>query len=229
MAIKLPVRNYFTFQELIARWQCSENELKHAVIIGNIKPSIRLNGEFNTITWQIDSYGNYFPKEFFSNNLENIEFKFRPHGWLYLQDPIQTGPFEGEFGFASDDRDPDKDEMPFSSWFKLKKPFSVDEVKNDAAFLLTEIAAYECQNSIEFVKPSITKPLNTRERENLLRLVIGMAIRGYGHDPLSQKSTVPKEIANDLIKLGMGLSDDTVRKYLKQAAETVLPSIPRAS
>jgi hypothetical protein len=68
------------------------------------------------------------------------------------------------------------------------------------------------------------KPLTTTERNTLLKLVIGMAIKGYSHDPAASKSTAPKEIADDLADLGMTITDDTVRKYLKQAVVNVLPA-----
>jgi hypothetical protein len=68
------------------------------------------------------------------------------------------------------------------------------------------------------------KSLNTLERSTLLKLIIGMAIKGYSYDPGALKSTAPKEIADDLAALGMSITDDTVRKYLKQAADTVLPA-----
>lgn len=64
-----------------------------------------------------------------------------------------------------------------------------------------------------------TKELKQRERSNLLRLVIGLAVVAYKYDPKTARSTVPKELSDDLIKLGIQLSDDTVRKYLKEAAE----------
>lgn len=73
-------------------------------------------------------------------------------------------------------------------------------------------------------KSALDKPLAIRERDTLLKLVIGMAIKGYSHDPAASKSTAPKEIADDLTALGMTITDDTVRKYLKQAADNVLPT-----
>ena len=78
-------------------------------------------------------------------------------------------------------------------------------------------------------KGDADQSLGTRERGTLLKLVIGMAVKGYGHDPAAAKSTAPKEITDDLAGLGMSVTDDTVRKYLKQAADTVLPSKPHQS
>jgi hypothetical protein len=70
----------------------------------------------------------------------------------------------------------------------------------------------------------VDKPIGTRERNTLLKLVIGMAINGYGHSPGAAKSDAPANIASDLANLGLDVTDDTVRKYLKEAAQTVLPT-----
>ena len=68
------------------------------------------------------------------------------------------------------------------------------------------------------------KPLGTTERQTLLRLVIGMAVQGYRFDPLAKRNTAVSEIADDLAAVGIRIDPDTVRRYLKEAAETVLPS-----
>ena len=68
------------------------------------------------------------------------------------------------------------------------------------------------------------KPLGTTERTYLLRLVIGMAIDGYGYDPQAKKSDVPKVVADAISARGMDMTDDTVRKYLKEAVTKVLPA-----
>lgn len=63
------------------------------------------------------------------------------------------------------------------------------------------------------------KPLSTKERETLLKIVIGMARDSYKYDPKLNRSSVPQEIADDLAKHSIFLDVDTVRKWLKQAAE----------
>jgi hypothetical protein len=68
----------------------------------------------------------------------------------------------------------------------------------------------------------------TAERNNLLKLVIGMAVQGYKYDHRAAKSGIPKEIAGDLAQCGLALSDDTVRKYLKEAAKLLEPKPPQA-
>jgi hypothetical protein len=66
---------------------------------------------------------------------------------------------------------------------------------------------------------SIDKPLGARERDSLLKLVIGLAIGGYGYDPKARRSENPAEIASDLAKLDLALDTDTIRKWLREAAE----------
>ncbi len=65
--------------------------------------------------------------------------------------------------------------------------------------------------------------LGTKERESLLKIVIGMAVAGYSFDPKSSRSPTAKEVSDDLMKLGITLSDDTIRKYLKEGADLLPP------
>ena len=46
--------------------------------------------------------------------------------------------------------------------------------------------------------PSLEKPLSTRERDSLLKLVIGMAVGGYGYVPTANRSEQPAMIEEDL-------------------------------
>jgi hypothetical protein len=62
------------------------------------------------------------------------------------------------------------------------------------------------------------RALGTRERESLLKLIIGMAVGGYGYNPTAPRSEQPSEIASDLATSGVSLDVDTVRKWLKEAA-----------
>jgi hypothetical protein len=71
--------------------------------------------------------------------------------------------------------------------------------------------------------------LSAKERGYLLKMVIGMAILGYKYVPSNKKSLVTKEIADDVVALGMSITDDTVRKYLREAVEAVLPKNPHQS
>ena len=70
---------------------------------------------------------------------------------------------------------------------------------------------------------SLEGTLSTKERYMVLKIIIGMAIKGYNYDPAAAHSVVTKEITDDIRSLGMPIDGDTVRKYLTAAKETVLP------
>jgi len=68
--------------------------------------------------------------------------------------------------------------------------------------------------------------LGTRERDTLLKLVLGMVMARYRYSPEAPRNGAPIEIRNDLAKLAMSVDDDTIRKRLKEAVQTVLPARP---
>jgi hypothetical protein len=70
---------------------------------------------------------------------------------------------------------------------------------------------------------SATREISTRERDSLLKMVIGMAVKGYGYSPFVKRSDRVTEIASDLENAGVPLDADTVRKWLKAGAE-LLPA-----
>lgn len=74
-------------------------------------------------------------------------------------------------------------------------------------------------NLVSNKKQSRDKPLSTLERETLLKLVIGMAVDGYGYDPVAKRSPLAKELEDSFNKLGIPITDDTIRKWLKESAE----------
>jgi hypothetical protein len=74
-------------------------------------------------------------------------------------------------------------------------------------------------NAVRDRPPAGEKSLHTKERESLLKLVIGMAEAGYKYDPSAAKSDVPGKIVSDLLMLGLKIDVGTVRKYLEQGLE----------
>jgi len=59
--------------------------------------------------------------------------------------------------------------------------------------------------------------LDERERNSLLKLLIGMAAGRYRHELGAKKSVAVTPILQDVERLGLSVSDETVRKYLKEA------------
>lgn len=246
MAIKLPERNYLTFPELMKRWECEEDDLRRLIISGALKPSYVVNdgadlvtlvppGEGPDICWdwepkQVENDVDYDQEE----DREACKYKrVYTGGFYFLLLPEQTGPLDCSFVYFSKDRKyvPGSDTpcLMFGPGRKDRYPLKLSDVMKDGAVFLEEIEEYEVKNTKDEVPEKQERPPGRRERENLLKLVIGMAIAGYRHDPGAPRNTTPKEIADDLAKLGLRLGDDTIRKYLKEAADTVLPAKPRQS
>lgn len=103
------------------------------------------------------------------------------------------------------------------SWAKEKYAEALEFGKS--ALVERETQIHELKNQILQVSSKSERPLSTRERNSLLTLVIGLAIKGFAYDPTASRSTVITEIVSDLNELGLSLDADTVRKYLNEAKE----------
>lgn len=71
---------------------------------------------------------------------------------------------------------------------------------------------------------SLTKVLNFvdgREAVSMAKLITAMAIDAYGYDPRAKRGNIPKEIMGIADGLGLEISGDTIRKYLKKGAELI--------
>lgn len=97
----------------------------------------------------------------------------------------------------------------------------VDAVRAQGRTLIEERKAARVKAESAAVEEG--NPIRERERNTLLRIIIGMAVRGYAYDPDAARSDIPKTIADDLSGLGLECSDQTIREKLKEA-RALLPS-----
>lgn len=67
-------------------------------------------------------------------------------------------------------------------------------------------------------KVRVSEKFDNREKIAIAKLLVAMAIDHYGYDPKAARSPIPKEIQDMCATLGLSISDDTVRKYLKLGA-----------
>ena len=119
----------------------------------------------------------------------------------------------------------------FSAWAKAKNveiPIELAEISASPALQMPTTLQPEVMPAV--VIPAVPEPhpekqFGTRERENLLRVVAGMGIKGYSYDVNASKNGAIKDIVNDLAELGVQLSEDSIRKYLKDGAKLI--SIPK--
>lgn len=85
-----------------------------------------------------------------------------------------------------------------------------------------QIAALEAELESRRTHPPATqrpKSAETIEKQTRLRLIIGLVIASYNHDPRASRTTTAAAIRRDLETLGMSMDEDTIRKILREAAE----------
>jgi len=68
--------------------------------------------------------------------------------------------------------------------------------------------------------PTLKKE-NPKSIDSLTKMVIAMAIDGYGFDPTEKKSPIPGQITQCVETLGFSIDIDTVRKWLKAGADII--------
>jgi hypothetical protein len=67
------------------------------------------------------------------------------------------------------------------------------------------------------------KTLTNQERDTLLKLIAAMSCEQYGYTPDAKRSPVSSNIKDDLERVGLGMDDKTIRKWLKEASRLVNP------
>ena len=100
-------------------------------------------------------------------------------------------------------------------WAEVAKKQSetIEVMKARISTLIQRIA--DLENSEPPPKPEPS----TRERQSLLKLAIGMAMKKYHYGPALAKNSAISNIATHLRELGIPLDEDTIRKYLNEAKE----------
>lgn len=98
----------------------------------------------------------------------------------------------------------------------------LQEAKNEIALLEDKVT--EQQTIIEKVKQdkAASEKLNPKSKGSLLKMILAMAIKGYGFNPEDKKSPIPGEIAVDTEALGLPVGDDTTRRWLREAAQLLI-------
>ncbi len=90
----------------------------------------------------------------------------------------------------------------------------------EAKLALATKEIHECKDR----DAKVEKALGTRERETVLKIIIAMAVKGYSYDPKTQRSDKIKDIENDTDACGVRVTDDTIRRYLREAAALLPPT-----
>ena len=67
-------------------------------------------------------------------------------------------------------------------------------------------------------KPNGEGKFDAREKTSLAKLLVAIVITEYGYDPSDRRSPIPKEIEGITARLGLEVSQDTIRKFLQLGA-----------
>lgn len=90
-----------------------------------------------------------------------------------------------------------------------------DQYAEQIAVLKAELEPLRAQDTIKR-RP---KSAETIEKQTRLKLIIGLAISCYNHDPRAARTTTASAIRRDLETIGLTMDDDTIRKILSETAE----------
>ncbi len=214
MAVDTQHRDYVTYDELLKRWQCSENDLNFLIISRDLRPSIKLIGKHPFVRWQKTRTSQWYGAKIVPNDADYL-FEVSTTDWLYLQDPLQCAPFDCQFRFVSEDRDPDKKaEYPIPIWRQLPEPVAIEYIKTNAVFLLKEIALYEetTNRNLSAVE-EMDAPLSTRERNSLLAIIAVLCKESrLDYNKPAKTAAI---ILSTAATMGVSIGETTIEKHLK--------------
>jgi len=111
--------------------------------------------------------------------------------------------------------------------------------KQEIRIMLPDIERFEAENSVSIetlckqtkqLKVAVTpsesdSELNPNSKKTLLKMIIAMAIGHYRYDPEDNKSDSPSLIMKQVEKVGLSIDDETVRKWLREAADRFKPHL----
>ena len=105
----------------------------------------------------------------------------------------------------------------------LDNYYSADICTEDCVFVVKTSALSEFVDNLNKADSKQTNEISESERNSLLKIILGMAVTEYGYDPISHRNNATGKnrgsISTDLERLGIELNAETIRKYLKEAAE----------
>jgi hypothetical protein len=227
MAIKFPEKTWFTFQDLIERWQCTENDIRRLVVDKSLIPSIRTAEILTTPNWKPNSSGHFEPSGRLQHRGDagrSIEHTPLNH-WLYLRRPVRTAAFDCEFRLATfeiDTPEPKTDNDVAGNgilWSWLPEVMTMVSVVREAAFLLEEVARFEAKHTRKEREGIPDKPLVTKERNTLLT-IIAVLCKESNLDYKTHAKTAGL-IQNTAASMGISIGETTIENHLKKVSDAL--------
>jgi hypothetical protein len=88
----------------------------------------------------------------------------------------------------------------------------------------------KCEHRVRQIRPLSRRRIldmvddlasGTRGLDSRRGSIYAMASKGYGYDPAQKRSNIVSEVVSDMALAGLPLSEDTVRRYLKEASDNL--------
>lgn len=171
-----------------------------------------------------------FPQKF--ERLKNLAFRAKNVGKLY--DPVFPSIFlnwamESEIELPQELREAVSKVAQLQSWQEISKKQAevIEKLQEVIARQSAELEHFKggtgspvVTSSNSSLQPAeTTKSQSPVERDNMLKVILAIAMDAYGHDPEAKRSTATNDIQTALHTAGLNLSDDTIRRFIKQAEE----------
>ncbi len=210
MAIKLPERTYFTFPELMARWQCSENDVRELMVRGDLVPSIFHSGGVEPTREFAD--GVWLP-----SSVVGVPDPTYAQGLLYLRTFRPTGPFTGDFLYASYER-----ESSPILWLLRggeHRTVAMEEVLEDGVISMEEIALVERNLAATATGAGGEKKVATVERNTLLT-IIAVLCKEAKMDFMKPAKTAGL-IQGAAAQMGVSIGETTIETHLKKIPDAL--------
>ncbi|PZP95527.1 MAG: hypothetical protein DI587_22250 [Variovorax paradoxus] len=200
MSIRIPA-DYLTLHEVRERWKLPADSLDvhRAILKGILRPSVFVMADLVVA---------HSPLQTYSDAGERHSVR----GFCYVQGLQQTGTFDCAVPAVSYAADPQSG----GALYLVDRPLTMDDLFAQAVVMLEDVVAAE-----NMLMP---EDLTTKEYNSVLKLITIAAADGYGYSP-NARSSVPSELCEAGTKLGIDISENTVRKILRQAFEQFAPQV----
>lgn len=215
--MNLPEKAWYTIQEVATRWNCSEDDVLYQINVYNLKPSFF----FESVKCSVSKRPVNFDENTPITTYSGLVSLWLPDSEFCNKRLSYTRQWEGNLegclfipGFISKS---DND-------FKILLPLEPTPITfNDILITLKELNRFETKALQEAIEDKAAEPAkeNTRVIETLQKVLVAVAMDWYGYDPTAKGNTTVKDILGALDKIGLSLSENTIRKHLKAGAQLI--------
>jgi len=225
--MQLPDKNiYFSFEELTEKWQCTKAELLKHIFNQSLTPSIHVFSMYKKLQIQTNSNGNLRPVP-----IEDSDQHEWTKGFYYLIFLAAANPYEMGTPFFSSSREPKKGDYCYrlngAAVIKFDAVdqnlnITIEKEKNNIFFIKDEIERFELEHSKQIPKDEIlNKQLSGKSKTTALQLIGGLVNIAYAMDIHAKRLTGVSEIIKDLNLRRINITEDTLSKWIKEAAQVI--------